>query len=132
MTHVYDVLRTKGPQFNSLDGNTRVADALAIMNSEGVNHVVVTREGEYAGIFVDKDYTRTVTLGGKDSRNLFISQVITNDLPIVDVDVSVESCYRIMNAYKTNCLPVFENFNFMGVITLNDVVDVVLAKPELV
>jgi CBS domain-containing protein len=123
MINVSDILRSKGPQFNKLEGNTRVADALTIMNSEGLNYVIVTKSGEYAGIFVEKDYTKTVTLMGTDSRGMFIDQLVSKDLPVVDVDVSLESCYRLMTAYKTNHLPVFDSFNFMGVVTMNDVVN---------
>ena len=132
MMNVSDILRTKGPQFNRLDGNTSVADALTLMNSEGFDHVVVTKNGEYAGVFLEKGYTRTVTHKGKDFRNELIAELMSNELPIVDIDVSIESCYRIMNAYKTSCLPVFDNFSFMGVITLNDVINKILLNSETV
>jgi signal-transduction protein with cAMP-binding, CBS, and nucleotidyltransferase domain len=122
MINVASILRRKGPQFNKLEARTHVIDALAIMKSESLDYIIVTKNGKYAGIFSERDYAQKVILMGKTASSTEIGDVMTSSLPHVCYDDSIEVCMMLMTAYRTRFLPIFEEFEFKGVLTMNDLI----------
>jgi signal-transduction protein with cAMP-binding, CBS, and nucleotidyltransferase domain len=122
MTNVASILRRKGPQFNTLDARTHVIDALAVMKSENLDFVIVTKNGKYVGLFSERDYAQKVILMGRASKSTEIGEIMTTNLPHVCYKDKVEVCMMLMTAYRTRFLPVFEEFEFKGVITMNDLI----------
>ena len=44
-------------------------------------------------------------------------------IPFADVNNTVEHCMRLMKQYNTRYLPVFEGFNFRGIISSDDILE---------
>ncbi len=126
MSTVANILQKKGPIFNKLESDTNVICALAIMNAENSSYVVVTRNGAYAGLFTERDYTQKVVLTGRVAEETTIGEVMTSNLPHVGLDGSLMRCMMLMTAHKTRYLPVFEDFEFKGVITMKDLVNALI------
>jgi CBS domain-containing protein len=122
MTTVAKILRKKGPHFNKLEADTNVIKALAIMKAENSSYVIVTRNGSYAGLFSERDYTQKVVLMDKVAEETRIGDVMTANLPHIGLDVSIVRCMMLMTSHQTRYLPVFEDFEFKGVITMKDLV----------
>lgn len=120
MKTVKDILTKKPSHFNSVDFNDKVIDAIALMAREDINYVIVEDHGKYIGILSEKDYTRKVILAGRKSKNTKVGEVMSADIPVVDVADTTDTCRELMHAFKIAFLPVFEDFNFKGVITLSD------------
>ena len=130
MINVASILQSKGPQFNTLEARTQVIDALAVMKSENLDYIIVTKNGKYTGIFCERDYAQKVILMGRASRSTEIGDIMTTSLPSVCYKDSIEICMTLMTAYKTRFLPVFEEFEFEGVITMNDLIRAEMFKKE--
>jgi signal-transduction protein with cAMP-binding, CBS, and nucleotidyltransferase domain len=122
MINVASILQRKGPQFNTLEARTHVIDALAIMKSENLDYIIVTKNANYAGIFSERDYAQKVVLMGKAAASTEIGEIMTTSLPHVSYTDSIEVCMMLMTAYRTRFLPVFEEFEFKGVLTMNDLI----------
>jgi CBS domain-containing protein len=122
MSTVAKILSKKGPHFNMLEVDTNVIYALAIMKAENSSYVIVTRNGAYAGLFSERDYTQKVVLNGRVAEETPIGDVMTANLPHVSLSGSMIRCMMLMTSYKTIYLPVFEEFDFKGVITMKDLV----------
>jgi signal-transduction protein with cAMP-binding, CBS, and nucleotidyltransferase domain len=130
MTNVASILKRKGPQFNSLEARTHVIDALAVMKSENLDYIIVTKNGKYVGLFLERDYAQKVVLMGRASKSTEIGEIMTANLPHVCYNDKVEVCMMLMTAYRTRFLPVFEEFEFKGVITMNDLIREEMFKKE--
>lgn len=120
MKTVKDILTKKASHFNSVDCNDKVIDAIALMARENMNYVIVEEQGEFKGILSEKDYVRKVILAGRESKNTKVGDIMSADIPLVDVEDSTDNCRELMNGFKISFLPVFDNFDFVGVITLSD------------
>ncbi|TDH29163.1 CBS domain-containing protein [Segetibacter sp. 3557_3] len=133
MIKVIDLLQTKCLEHTSLDMHTPVMDALTIMESENLTHVVVTANGAYAGIFSTRDYAQKVVLMRKNSYTTTIGESITKNLPTVNVEDSAQICWMLMKSNNTSFLPVFDEFRFVGIITMADLLDETMSmqEPEL-
>lgn len=122
MCTVSKILSKQGPKHNYIDANATVLEALSAMECENLSYLVVMFQGKYVGIFSERDYARRVILKGRYSQTTLVKEVMSADLPVVSSGDDAEYCMMLMNAYKARYLPVFDDFEFKAVVTVNDLV----------
>jgi signal-transduction protein with cAMP-binding, CBS, and nucleotidyltransferase domain len=132
MITVKNILDKKRRAFNVTNPGTLVIDALTMLNSVDLSYLVVMDNEAYKGIFCERDYCRNVILKGRSSRNTTVKEVMTVDLPVVDVTDTAEHCMNMMNTYKTRYLLAYDNNAFAGVITIHDLLRQVIGNRESV
>jgi len=132
MRTVAELLRSKPIAFNSIDADALVIDALQMLNSVNLSYLVVMKNDEFKGIFCERDYSRNVILKGRSSATTKVDQVMTSDLPIVDVHDTVEHCMNTMIGHKGRYLLAYDDQKFAGVITIHDLLRQVLSNKEAV
>lgn len=131
MCKIKEILQKKGPVFNVVTPDTRVVEALNIMKSENLSYVVVMQDGNYLGIMSERDYTHKVKLQGRKSETTTVKDIMSSDYPVVGYGEDLQRCMVLMNVYKTRYLPIFDEMNFQGVLTMNDLMREVIAKDNL-
>jgi CBS domain-containing protein len=132
MRTVKDILDSKQKTFNHIDPSALVIDAINLLNSVNLSYLVVMDGGNYKGIFSEREYTRNVILKGRASNTTMVKDAMTTDLPIVALTDSVEYCMNLMNSHKTRYLLAYNNNQFVGVITIHDLLRQVIASKEAV
>ncbi|MFI5185946.1 MAG: CBS domain-containing protein [Chitinophagales bacterium] len=130
MRTVQDILTSKNKVFNHIEPGALVIDAINLLNSINLSYLVVTEHNEYKGIFSERDYTRNVILKGRASNSTMVKEVMTKDLPIVALTDSVEHCMNLMNSHKARYLLAYSDHQFIGVITIHDLLRQVIANRE--
>lgn len=123
-------METKDEQSNIIDPSTMVIDALKKLISVNLSYLVVYQNGEYSGIFSERDYTRKLVLEGRSSRETMVKDVLATDLPEVSLDDTVEDCMYKMNTRGTRYVAAYDDNKFVGIVTLHDVLREVLASKE--
>ncbi len=131
MCKIKEMLQKKGPVFNVVTPETKVVEALNIMKSENLSYVVVMQDGNYLGIMSERDYTHKVKLQGRKSETTTVKDIMSSDYPVVGYGEDLQRCMVLMNVYKTRYLPIFDEMNFQGVLTMNDLMREVIAKDDL-
>jgi CBS domain-containing protein len=122
MRKVSDMLARKGSNVVTVDAATLVLDALRLMAERNIGAIVVTENGQYAGILTERDYARKVILEGRSSDHTTVGEIMSTNLPKLLPDNTVEHCMQVMSDGKIRYLPVF-NFNELsGIISMSDVV----------
>lgn len=132
MCKIKEILQKKGPVFNVVTPDTIVVEALNIMKSENLSYVVVMQDGNYLGIMSERDYTHKVKLQGRKSETTTVKDIMSSDYPVVGYGEDLQRCMVLMNVYKTRYLPIFDEMNFQGVLTMNDLMREVIAKDNLI
>lgn len=132
MRTVANILMSKPPAFNFVEPDAKVIEALQIMNSVNLSYLVVIKEETFYGIFSERDYSRNVILKGLHSDTCAVKEVMSVSLPVIGMQETVEQCMQLLNSHKTRYLVVFDDNNFKGVITLNDVLREALNSKEMV
>lgn len=130
MRRVKDIISSKQKVFNSIAPNALVIDGLQLLNSVNLSYLVVMEGNQYKGIFSERDYTRNVILRGRSSKDTLVDQVMTTDYPKVELSDSVEHCMNLINLHKTRYLLAFDDEQFVGVITIHDLLRQVIANKE--
>ena len=131
MRTVKDILDAKGPHFNFIDANATVLESLSLMQCNNLSYVIVMEKGNYAGILSERDYARKVILQNRNSVSTVVKEIMTNDLPVLDATTTVEKAMIMMNGCKSRYLPVFDEFDFTGVITIHDLMREAMRDKEL-
>lgn len=130
---VADVLLRKGSKITTVSPETTVLEALHIMADQNIGSVMVLQDGHYLGIVTERDYSRKVVLKGKSSTDTKVSEIMSNDLPRVTAHDSVDYCMQLMSDKNIRYLPVFDENQVTGIISINDVVkETILSQQETI
>jgi predicted transcriptional regulator len=130
MRTVKNILETKAKAFNHIEPTALVIDAINMMNAVNLSYLIVMNGNEYRGIFSERNYTRNIILKGRASNTTRVEEAMTKDLPIVDLNDSVEYCMNLINSHKTRYLLAYHDNQFAGVITIHDLLRQVIASKE--
>ena len=121
------ILNQKSGEIWSVTPDATVYDAVALMAGKNVGALVVLQEGKLVGIVSERDYTRKVMLRGKKSRETAVQEIMSTQLTTVDPKESVDDCLRFMTDKRVRHLPVVENGELRGVISIGDLVKHVIS-----
>ena len=106
---------------------TSVLDAIQLMCNKNISCLIVTRDEKLVGIFTERDYIRKLILQGKQS-NSTIAEVMTANPITVNPNTSADDCMRLMSKNHFRHLPVSENGNLIGVISIGDLVQQIIEE----
>lgn len=133
MNKVLNMLARKGSSAISVQVNTTVYDALKIMADKNIGSLVVLDGSQYAGILTERDYSRKVILLGKHSSEITVAEIMSTNLPIVSPNDTVERCMELMSDKNVRYLPVFNDKDLAGIISISDVVaETILQQKETI
>jgi CBS domain-containing protein len=133
MKTVADIFKRKGKHNITVMPDTFVLEALKIMAEKNIGSVVVMDNDKYCGLFTERDYARKVILHGKSSSDLQVGEIMSEYLPIVTPLHNLEECMEIMTNHNIRYLPVFENDDYVGIISIIDVVkETMLAQKDTI
>lgn len=132
MVTVAHILEAKPAMLNTVDADALVIDALAMLTAVNLSYLIVLDEDKYKGIFCERDYCRNVVLKNRSSKDTKVGEVMTVDLPMVQVTDTAEHCMETMSLHKTRYLLAYDDEDFKGVITIHDLLRQVLANREMV
>lgn len=133
MRSVSSLLGRKGASVTNVSPDTSVVEALQIMADRNIGSVVITENDKYLGIMTERDYSRKVILKGKNSRDTKVSEIMSTDLPSVKPTDSIDHCMELMTSRNIRYMPVFDNGNLIGIISMSDVVkETILAQKDTI
>ena len=113
--------QSKRPVY-SVDPNATVREALELMAQHNIGAVLVLEGQTLAGIFSERDYARKVALKGKSSNETKVSDVMTAKVITIDTKHSIDQCMQIMTDNHIRHLPIVDDLQVMGLISIGDVV----------
>jgi CBS domain-containing protein len=120
-TTVRQMLANK-PDVYSVRPDDTVYDALKLMADRNIGAVLVISQGDLVGILSERDYARKVILYGKTSRETLVQEIMTARLVTVEPAWTAPQCMSLMTDKRIRHLPVLENGQLVGVISIGDVV----------
>ncbi len=127
MATVNDLLsaKTDGSRY-AVRANETVYRAIRLMADRHIGAVLVVEKGIVIGIFTERDYIMRVEVEGRSPRDTLLREVMTDQMYSVATDTSVEQCLGLMILRHIRHLPVVEDGNLMGIISMRDAVEAML------
>jgi CBS domain-containing protein len=127
-TTIRHILEVKGYDLWSISSKASVYDALRMMSDKGVGALVIVDDDQMTGILSERDYARKVVLLGKTSRETTVEEIMSKKVFTIHPDQTVEEAMEVMNSKRVRHLPVMENDQLVGMISIGDVVRAIIYK----
>lgn len=128
MNTVKQILRVKGKSVWKVSKDATVLEALKLMAEKGTGSVVVMNGDKVAGIFTERDFARKVGLYEIKPSEIKVGEVMTSELITIEPNDSVNECMNLMTDKRIRHLPVLENGQLVGIISIGDVVKDVIEE----
>ena len=130
MANVEKLLKIKGNHTWSIAPQATVYEALQKMAEKEAGALLVIDEGKLVGIFTERDYARKLVLKGRFSRDTAVCDLMTQEVLYVEPKNSIEDCMVLMTNKRVRHLPVMENEQLVGIVTIGDVVKQIISDQE--
>lgn len=112
------VFEVMTPKVRTVTPATPVYDALSLMRTERLRHLVVMRDGRIAGVLSDRDLVAPSRFDLRTPVN--VAEVMTSDVVTIDRDDTVRNAANLMHGRGIHCLPVTSRGRLVGIITSSD------------
>jgi CBS domain-containing protein len=122
VNRVKEILDEKGHDVLQIDEEASVYEAVEQMVEAGVGSLLVTRTGEVAGIFTERDYLRRMTLEGRNDKDTPVRDVMSSPLVVVTPENTIDECMAMMTDRRIRHLPVVDGSDVVGVVSIGDIV----------
>ncbi len=132
MGKVRNILQIKGNNTFAVQPATTVYQALELMVEKNIGALLVSDQGKFVGIFTERDYARKVILKGKTSKETLIGEIMTENPVTVSPDTSIDDCMKIMTDKFIRHLPVIQDGNLLGLISIGDVVKFIIDEQRYI
>lgn len=132
MKTVKQLLDDKGRDVWTIEANLSVYDAVKLMADKGIGALVVVKDAKPVGMITERDYARKVILRGTTSQEALVSEIMTTPVLCVRLSQSVEECMAVMTEKRVRHLPVIENDELIGIVSIGDLVKAIIAEQQFI
>ena len=129
---VENLLAEKDSQIWSITPDATVYEALVLMDQKDIGALLVMQGNKLIGILSERDYARKIIIKGKSSKETLVKEVMTTEVCYVDKKKRMDECLAIMSDKRIRHLPVMENNQLIGLVSIGDVVKSIISEQEIV
>jgi CBS domain-containing protein len=102
------------------------------MANHGVGALPVVSQGKLVGIMSERDYARKVILVGRSSQHTLVREIMTASPMSVTPGHTIDQCLRLMSLYRFRHLPVLEDGQLSGIVSMGDLVQAIIEGQEFI
>ena len=129
-TPIRAILDYKGPALWSVTPESKVYDAIAQMAEKNFGALPVLKDGILQGMLTERDYTRKVILKGRSSQTTAAADIMQPASITVGPQDSVQACLQLMTNHRLRHLPVLEDFDLVGILSIGDLVNWIISTQD--
>jgi CBS domain-containing protein len=128
MNSIGQFLTQRIQNIHSVSPQSTVRQALELMAEKNIGALLVLEENQLVGMFSERDYARKVVLQGKSSIDTLVQDIMTTKVICIKVSQTFTECMQTMTDHHIRHLPVMNEQNVIGLISIGDVVKEILEE----
>ena len=114
----------------TIDENHSALEAAKLMTENQIGSVIVTSHARIVGIFTERELMMQVIGKGREPGAVKIKDVMHTDHLKVGPEATCEEALQIMKEKRCRHLLVFDNDDFIGLLSLRDIVVLTLQEKD--
>ena len=120
---VGEILKAKGADVETIDGDATVGDAVERLRDERIGAVVVSADGRTVqGLLSERDVIIGLADHGDGLLNMKVRDLMTRSAATCSPDDGVEKVMLEMTELRARHLPVVDGGRLVGIVSIGDVV----------
>ncbi len=121
----------KGKEVYEIRENETVTDALQLLAKHDVGAlIVIDKKDNIVGIFSERDYARKTIQEPKPGKSTKVKDMMTTTIYFVKPENSLWDCLDLMTKKRTRHLPVIENKQLIGLVSIGDIVNRIITEQK--
>lgn len=126
------LLQEKGNDIQRIGPEESLFDAMQVMTANNVGALLVMKDHRLIGILTERDFSRKTYLLDKPIKDIRVKDIMTNQVAYVDPDFSTADCMALITEMRVSHLPVLDNDQVVGIISIGDLVKDTISDHEFV
>lgn len=130
---VHQILKMKASdEVLTIKPNATVAEAAEVLSSRRIGSLVVSEDGKTAsGILSERDIVRELGRRGAECLKELVSDMMTSQITTCTLNDSADSILTRMTEGRFRHMPVVENDEMVGLVTIGDAVKARLSEVSM-
>ena len=130
MRTVRQLLDTKSSEIHSISPDAPVIDAIRLMAERRIGALLVMEGQCLAGMLSERDYARKIVLQGRSSKDTPVRDIMTAEVVSISPRHNTDQCMQLMTDSRIRHLPVVEDGQVIGLISIGDLVKAVIEAQQ--
>ena len=106
----------------TIDASASALEAAETMNKYDIGCLIVVEVRKPIGIVTERDMLKRVLLQHRNPRKTSVNNIMSRPLIVSTPKTEIRDAVRVMNERRIKKLPVIEDGNLLGLVSLTDVV----------
>ncbi len=132
MKTLKQILQGKTRGIISITPDATVYDALKLMAEKDIGALLVMEADKVVGVISERDYARKVTLFGKEPEKIRVREIMSSKVIYVSAAKTVDECMALMTEKHIRHLPVYDNEQLIGLVSIGDLVKEAISEREYI
>lgn len=133
MTTVAQILKSKPDQATyTIVPEASVFGAVKLMAEKNIGALVVIERGTIVGMVTERDYARKIVLMARSSKETPVRDIMTSPVMCVRPRQTSEECMALMTENRLRHLPVVDEGELIGLVSIGDLVKDVISEQKFV
>lgn len=128
---IRDILNLKGGTIHSIDGSSRLTDAVSLMVQHDIGSLAVIEHGAMVGMLTFREVLRTLQTSGGSLADVRSRDVMAKDPVCGSPGDTIDELRELMTRHHVRYLPVKEGGKLVGIISFHDVAKAVIKETRM-
>lgn len=126
---ISDILKDKNHRLVTMPGSAPIGEAVSLMHAEQIGAVIVrSGHGRLLGVLSERDVVLGLDIYGAALLAMSVDDVMTLDVPTAAPTDSIAETMKLMTDRRARHLPVVEDGNVIGLVSIGDITKYRLAE----
>jgi len=121
------ILAAKPKALWTIGARDTALSAMQLMADKNIGLLVVMEHRAIVGVLSERDCARRLVLAGKSPEATSVADIMVRNVVKADIANSFVDCLKLMHEHQIRHLPVIENDDLVGVISVRDLLSEAVA-----